>query len=195
MTHFSYLWLVALNTFYTCEQWEQRIELKKTSCSLFCPHETPLRDTYKTTQVRNSDECSFCFHQVTVHFISTCIIPCLELIRWYFVLMRPLCTTSPRLISTCPNDSCEERSFRTFTNRISCLQICDVMPMLLPLRKNWNDCSSYFWPQYGSFLLMEAPQAWTRKFHSKPGHGISSPSRECTVWNLEKDDDDNDNKF
>lgn len=41
-----------------------------------------------------------------VHCISTCIIPCLELIRWYFWLMRPLCTTSIRLISTCPNDSC-----------------------------------------------------------------------------------------
>jgi hypothetical protein len=43
--------------------------------------------------------------QTVLHRISTCITPFFESIRWYFWLMRPLCTTSSRLISTCPNDS------------------------------------------------------------------------------------------
>lgn len=44
------------------------------------------------------------YHTV-FHLISTCIIPFLELMRWYFSLIRPLFTTSTRFIFTCPSDS------------------------------------------------------------------------------------------
>lgn len=40
------------------------------------------------------------------HRASTCITPFFESIRWYLWLIRPLCTTSPRSMSTCPKDSC-----------------------------------------------------------------------------------------
>ena len=43
--------------------------------------------------------------QTVVHLISTCITPFFELIRWYFWLIRPLWTTSVRLISTFPKHS------------------------------------------------------------------------------------------
>lgn len=50
--------------------------------------------------------------QTVVHLISTCITPFFELIRWYFWLMRPLWTTSVRLISTYPKNSYIEDGLR-----------------------------------------------------------------------------------
>lgn len=45
---------------------------------------------------------------MTFHLVSKCMIPSLDSIRWYFSLMCPFLTTSARLISTYPNDSCVE---------------------------------------------------------------------------------------
>lgn len=56
--------------------------------------------------------------QVIVQLISTCIFPFLESIRWYFWLMRPLCTTSVRFTCTYPNDSCIHKNLLSLTNNI-----------------------------------------------------------------------------
>lgn len=43
--------------------------------------------------------------QVTFHRSPTCITPCFDRMRLYFLLMWPLWTTSMRSMSTCPSDS------------------------------------------------------------------------------------------
>lgn len=48
---------------------------------------------------------SFLIDHMVFHRSSTCITPFFESIKWYFWLIRPLWTTSARLISTCPKDS------------------------------------------------------------------------------------------
>lgn len=47
----------------------------------------------------------FLIDHMVFHRSSTCITPFFESIKWYFWLIRPLWTTSARLISTCPKDS------------------------------------------------------------------------------------------
>lgn len=70
----------------------------------------------------------FLLHMV-FHLNSTCIIPFLESIKWYFSLIRPLYTTSSRLTSTCPNGSCGKRTNQKFDYKLACFKIECMMNM------------------------------------------------------------------